>query len=276
MTPPAGAAINLDLEAVSRHLFYPRKLSRTSPPAGAVDLEIPVAEGVTLAARFHLAGPADPHVLFFHGNGEVVTDYDDIGSGFVAQAMSFLVVDYRGYGWSGGTPSASTMLRDSHVVLEFVREWLAGQQRAGQLLVMGRSLGSACAIELAAAATPQPAGLIIDSGFAHTLPLLHNLGLDVEELGICEEEGFNNCRKMAAFANPTFILHAQHDQIIPPQDAADLHAASAARYKELRMVPGADHNTIFERTGKLYFEVLRGFVNQVSRPQRRRKMGVRA
>jgi hypothetical protein len=41
------------------------------------------------------------------------------------------------------------------------------------------------------------------------------------------------------------------------------------------MVPGAGHNDIMAKTGKMYFEVLKKFVGRMGRPPRRKKPGVR-
>lgn len=62
-----------------------------------------------------------------------------------------------------------------------------------QLYVMGRSLGSAVAIEVALHAREQLTGLIVESGFADTFALLARLGACVQ--GADEErDGFSATR----------------------------------------------------------------------------------
>jgi pimeloyl-ACP methyl ester carboxylesterase len=224
-------------------------------------------------ARFHLAGKEHPNILFFHGNGEIVSDYDAIGPFYTKFGMNFLVADYRGYGRSTGTPTVSTMLHDSHRVFEAVKNWLGTAEHTGPLLVMGRSLGSAVALELAANHMAEIAGLIIESGFATTLPLLMKLGVDVSGLGITEEDGFRNVRKISSVNKPTLLIHGQYDEIIPVNSAAILQAQSPARIKELQIVPGASHNTVITSAGELYFSVIKQFCNKISgiRAKRRRK-----
>ena len=265
----------LDQPEVLAALFYPRK-DDTATPAGAIDVAIPVEEGVVLGGRFHLVEDLTAvNILFFHGNGEVVADYDDLGPRYNAKDLNFLAVDYRGYGRSSGTPSVTGMLADAHLVLAWVKEWLAGEGRTGPLVVMGRSLGSAPALELAAGRDPIIAGLIIESGFAYTVPLLENLGFDAAAMGISEGDGFRNQHKIAAFDKPTYILHAQFDQIISLDSAETLQAQSAARAKEFAIIPGADHNNIIEKVGDMYFSEIKRFVGKLGKPQRRAKPGVR-
>jgi pimeloyl-ACP methyl ester carboxylesterase len=260
----------LDQPGVVQFLFHPRREFDSTPPPGAIDYEIVVEEGVGVGARFHVTGTAAPNILFFHGNGEIVSDYDSIGPLYNEHGLSFLAVDYRGYGRSGGTPNVSSMMRDTHVIFKEIRTWLKRENRPGPLVVMGRSLGSACALELAASYEDDISGLIIDSGFALTVPLLNCLGVDTQTLGITEMDGFKNIQKIAQFTKPTLIIHAQYDQFIPVTTAEILQVQCMARSKEFRMVPGADHNTILVQTGKLYFEIIKRFTNKIEGKREKR------
>ncbi|MDF1578999.1 MAG: alpha/beta hydrolase [Desulfurivibrionaceae bacterium] len=266
----------LDRPEVLELLFHPVRVNRTKPPAGWVDHDIPVGDGVTVAARFHLpAEKSAGNIIFFHGNGELAGDYDEAGARFVERGLGFIAADYRGYGWSSGAPSVTAMIGDCHAIFDYVTEQLAGEGRTGHLVVMGRSLGSAPALELAAFRQNDLAGAIIESGFANTRPVLRALGIDVDSLGITEAAGFGNLSKIRVITKPVLILHAQHDQIIPISEAADLHAECGAAGKELQMIPGADHNNILQVTGPMYYEVISRFVGRLGRPARRKKSGVR-
>jgi pimeloyl-ACP methyl ester carboxylesterase len=253
----------LDQPGVLQYLFHPRKEASSNPPPGAIDHDIQVEEGISVGARFHLAEPSDPNILFFHGNGEIVSDYDPIGSLYNEFGLSLLAVDYRGYGRSGGTPSVASMMRDAHVIFQKVKAWLKEENRTGPFLVMGRSLGSASALDLAASYRDDVSGLVIDSGFALTVPLLQCLGVDTVALDIKETDGFKNVQKIAQFTKPTLIIHAQFDQFIPLTSAEILQVQCAARSKEFRIVPGADHNTIMAQTGRDYFEILKRFIDKI-------------
>lgn len=266
----------LDQPEVLAVLFHPRR-DETSSPEGAIDVTIPVGEDITVGGRFHMVSdPKAVNILFFHGNGEVVADYDDIGPRYNTKGLSLLAVDYRGYGRSTGSPTVSNMLADAHLVLAWVKEWLSKEERTGPLVVMGRSLGCAAALELVADADPAIAGLIIESGFSYTLPLLENMGLDPASLGIGEADCFRNHHKIVEFQKPVYILHAQHDQIISLASAETLQAQSKARAKEFAIIPGADHNNIIEKVGDMYFSEIKRFIGKLGKPQRRAKPGVRS
>ena len=263
MTGHQFGYIKLDQPGVLQAIFHPRQEYDSEPPPGALDHDVVVEEGVRIGARFHLAGVEDPNILFFHGNGEIVADYDSIGPMYNERGLSFLIVDYRGYGRSGGVPTVTSMMRDAHVLFKEVLNWLQAENRTGPLVIMGRSLGSACAIELAASNEDDISGLIVESGFAHTVPLLSCLGVDTQALGITEADGFRNNEKIAEFAKPTLIIHAQHDQFIPVMSAEILQVHCPARSKEFHMIPGADHNTVMIHAGKFYFEIIKRFTNKI-------------
>jgi len=269
MPPLTNRYPKLDHPDISAVLFHPRP-ERPPQVPGVVPHTFRMEDGARIGARLHLAAPDTPTILFFHGNGEVAADYDDIGPGFVAQGVSFWVIDYRGYGESDGMPSASAMMADAHGVFQQTRNWLSSQGRGGPLFLMGRSLGSAPAIELAAAAPDAIAGLIIDSGFGTTTPLLVTLGIQPSTYGITEADGFQNLQKIARISKPTTILHGQFDDLIPPADAEMLQVQSAAHVKEFHLIPGADHNTIFAVTGDLYFQAIRQFMNKILKVRPRR------
>ena len=235
----------LDVPEVLLRLFHPRpELSLAGARTEAPDLLIPVGDKVVVGARFHPAAEAFPTLLFFHGNGEIVADYDELAPFYRRQGVNFLPVDYRGYGRSTGAPTVSAMMRDCHAVYAFARQWLPEMGYHGPLMVMGRSLGSASALELAAAYPGEIAALIVESGFAYAGPLLELLGVNLAAIGFQETAGFRNIDKIRAYAGPTLIIHAEHDQIIPLSDGQALYDASAAPDKTLLKIPQANHNDI--------------------------------
>ncbi len=254
----------LDRPEVVNVLFYPRESIKAKPPEGSTNIDILISEDVVIGCRLHTADKKAPVILFFHGNGEIVPDYDDIGPVYARLGINFLVADYRGYGWSTGTPSATALISDGRIIYQKAVTWLADNGYSGKILVMGRSMGSAPAIDLASQYSKELAGLIIESGFADTIPLAQTLGVDLAALGITEEECFNNATKISAVTIPTFILHGQQDSLIPLWHAEKLHASCNAKSKELQIVPGADHNTLIAVAGMLYFQAIKGYVDKLT------------
>ena len=247
-----------DKPEICRVLFYPRRERAEPQGVGPERLMIPVENDVTVGGRFHLARQESPTILFFHGNGEIAADYDDIGVIYRGMGINFLPVDYRGYGLSSGKPTVTAMMRDSHTVIAYALAWLIKRGFTGPLIVMGRSLGSAPALEIAFHNAQRIAGLIIESGFARTLPLLNLLGIHDPEL--TEAAGPQNLEKIRRVQTPTLIIHAEFDHIIPFAEGKDLYEASGAREKKFLEIPGADHNTVFFQGMKQYLDAIGTFM----------------
>ncbi len=251
----------LDKPEILMLLFHPRQEGGFMPHhSSGLDVSIPVGTDVSIGACFHMAGQNDPNILFFHGNGEIVADYEELGPVYNKLNINFLPVDYRGYGRSDGEPTVTAMMQDCHSIFLFVKEWLKQQGYTGPLVVMGRSLGSASALELASTRGADIDALIIESGFALASPLLNLLGIETRRLGFKEENGFRNIDKIKRFKEPTLIIHAEFDHIIPYSDGQSLFDASVAKDKKLLQIPGANHNDIFTRGLSAYLTAIQNMV----------------
>jgi pimeloyl-ACP methyl ester carboxylesterase len=262
--PTPADYTNLDRPEVLQRIFHPRSempLADIAPHAR--DLLIPVAEDVTIGARFHICSPTSPNILFFHGNGEIVADYDDLGLAYNEQGINFLAVDYRGYGRSSGTPTVTAMMQDAHTIFDFTTGWLKANDFNGPLILMGRSLGSVSALELLASHNDHVDGLIIESGLALAAPLLQLLGVNLMTIDFREQEGFRNLDKIKPFQKPVLIIHAEFDHIIPFADGQALFDHCASMQKKLLKIPKANHNDIIVRGWHAYIEAIKDLVDQV-------------
>jgi alpha-beta hydrolase superfamily lysophospholipase len=252
----------LDHPLVLRALFHPRReYGRVLRVPGVRPVGVEVESGVTVGGRLYPATPEAPAILYYHGNGEIAADYDDIASLYTRIGTTLLVIDYRGYGRSDGTPTAHNLLTDAAVVFEAIPAVFEENDLAPtRLLVMGRSLGSAAAIEVALHAGERLAGLIVESGFSDIFALLARLGVQVQ--GADEgQDGFGNAVKMARVTVPTLVIHGQADVLIPAADGQELYNRCAAPRKRLVLVPGAGHNDLIMVGMSEYFEAIRVFVH---------------
>ena len=155
------------------------------------------------------------------------------------------------------------MMQDCHIIFDFVQTWLEQKRFTGPLILMGRSLGSASVLELAAARKDLTDGLVVESGFAFAAPLLQLLGIDPAALGFKEEEGFRNIDKIQKFTKPTLIIHAEYDHIIPFSDGEALYHACASPDKVFLKIPGANHNDIFMRGLQEYLAAVKQLADRL-------------
>ncbi|MCK5419905.1 MAG: alpha/beta fold hydrolase, partial [Desulfobacterales bacterium] len=197
----------LDRPEILMYLFHPRpEFGRSISVSDNTEIMIPVEAEIAVGARFHLTDKSACNILFFHGNGEIVSDYDEFGQMMNQLGINFLAVDYRGYGRSTGQPTVTAMMRDSHIIFDYVKKWLNRNDYPGPVVLMGRSLGSASVLELALHYAAGIDGLIVESGFAYAGPLLVLLGINPAEIGFEEAKGFRNIDKISTFQKPTLII----------------------------------------------------------------------
>jgi len=227
---------HLDMPEVLMGLFHPRpEYGSIERVANTIDVLIPVESNIVVAGRFHMTEKSASNTLFFHGNGEIVSDYDDLGPLYNRMGMNLLVIDYRGYGRSTGRPTISTMMRDCHAIFEFTKGWLGGNGYRGAFIVMGRSLGSASALELISHHKDLINGLVLESSFANTAPLLALLGVNTSEMGFRGEKGFRNLEKIRTWDKLTLVIHAEFDHIFPFSEGQALYAQHWIMYSTYPM-----------------------------------------
>jgi len=247
----------LDRPEILQFIFYPRSDFQEGP-SNSVDYFVPVGDGIGISCRIYIYSKSAPTVIYFHGNGEVVSDYNYVAPTYNEIGINLLVVDYRGYGASGGKPMFVDMTSDAHVVFETLRDILHHDEYTGDFFVMGRSLGSISAIEVACNYYHNINGLILESAFGSIIKMMAYAGLTgLKEIKDLDFPNLKNIRKISV---PTLILHGELDNLIPVSEAKSLFKNSAAKDKRLVFIPNAGHNDIMLVGMEQYFCEVREFV----------------
>ena len=253
----------LDHPEILRILFHPRRITGPAYSTPGIRLiDVDIERGITIGGRLYPAGSTSPAILYFHGNGEIAADYDSIAPLYTQIGITLLVMDYRGYGRSTGTPKASTLLTDAVAVFKSAGELFDGNHLDPcRLYVMGRSLGSAAALEIAVHGEAKIAGLIIESGFADTFGLLARIGgIQIPDAKY-DSGGIGNLSKVGRVSVPTLIIHGENDILIPHTEGVQLYENCAAEQKRLVLIPGAGHNDIMYAGREQYFQAIKEFTS---------------
>jgi len=250
----------IDQPSVLMYIFYPRKDS-TLCPGNAFDILAPVDDHVSIQCRFYLGNQQWPWILFFHGNGEVVSDYDEIAPLYHQRRLNLVVADYRGYGNSDGVPTLTDLVQDAHAILREIKKELSKRELRRDLWIMGRSLGSVSAIELAYRYQDAIRGLIIESGFPSVVRVMMHLGISIREMNL--EKIDQECLEMIhKIFIPTLVIHGERDTLVPPKEAKDIFKHLGTDKKELLIIPSANHNDIMFVGFQKYFDALQRFIER--------------
>lgn len=240
----------IDSDAFNEALFFPRRDSSVAP-LGSVDLTVSVA-GVELHVRRHAAPQARCTLLLFHGNGEVVADYDGAVASFAAAGAALAVADYRGYGQSTGTPTLRTLIADARAIADAV----------GPHIVMGRSLGGAAAHELYARPIESMLGVVLESAFSDLAGLVRRRGLEPPVFSDADRATFDPLVKLPAGRLPLLVLHGARDHLIAASEAETALSVAGSADKQLVLVPGRGHNDV--SFSDVYWRAIADFIARVA------------
>lgn len=220
-----------------RLIFMPQRLSDAAMadigarfPKGQ-NVFAQAADGTRLHAWYLPGPPGAPLALYFGGNAEEVSWM--LGEAGTASNVGWLLVDYRGYGGSGGSPSEKALVSDA--LLWYDRF----SPREKKIYAFGRSLGSGVAVRLAAERRVDAVILVTPFDSLVQVAKRHYPFLPV---GLLLKHRFDSVSLAPKVAAPLLCLVATRDSIIPAEHAKLLYDAWAGP-KRWVALEEAGHNT---------------------------------
>jgi len=243
-----------------RLIFFPDLFSEDVDPARAgvpvEDVFFITSDGLKLHGWLATAegGATAPTVLYFHGNaGNLAGRIDNIG--FLRRLpVNVFAVDYRGYGKSTGRPTEAGVYRDAEAAYDYL---VKGRGiRPDRIVVLGQSLGSAVAVDLAA---KRPvAGVILEAGFPSARRVAEEATW-IPGLGYILRSKFDSARKLKSIRVPVLVAHCRLDPVIPFKLGEELFAA-ANEPKQFIAYTGGCHEPLYTAAPDDYAAKLRKFL----------------
>ncbi len=198
-------------------------------------------------------------VLYAHGNGEHVAYL----ASFLRhlrdeQRLSVFAFDYRGYGRSEGSPQEQGILEDGTAA----QLWLAERtgKRPDELVLMGRSLGGAVVVDLAARHGAR--GLILQSTFT-SLPDAAACRYPWAPVHWLMRNRYDSLTKITRYDGPLLASHGTADTLVPYALGRTLFDAAPGR-KEFFNIEGGHHNQSEPRE---YYRLLDGWLDSLAELQ---------
>ncbi|KAL1975432.1 hypothetical protein VTN31DRAFT_3824 [Thermomyces dupontii] len=255
-------------------LIYPRNVpadARTNvpkPPQFGVtdfeDLQLPTPDGESLNALFiRPENKRRTHaltVLMFHGNAGNIGHRIPIAKVLVEiLGCNVLMLEYRGYGLSTGSPDENGLNIDAQTGLDYIRH--RPETRDTKILVYGQSLGGAVAINLVAKNEKHGdiAGLIVENTFLGIRKLIPSVLPPARYLArLCHQQWASEDVIPKIENVPILFLSGLKDELVPPSHMSELYARCKSTTKVWRELPNGGHNdTVAEPN---YFEYIHCFV----------------
>ena len=198
---------------------------------------------------------AAPALLYLHGNDLNIGGSVEAAARLRRMGFSVLIVDYRGYGKSGGGfPSEAQVYEDA----ETAWNYLIQDRRTdpGKTFIYGHSLGGAIAIDLAVR-HPEAAGLIVESTFT-SMRELAKIAYWIFPTDWLLDQRFDALAKVTMLRVPVLFIHGRADTEIPYTMSERLFMATRG-YKWLTLIPGGGHEDSASVGGTLYTRAVLDF-----------------
>ncbi len=230
-------------------------------------------DGVALSCRIFRGLPEEPFVLFFPAEYDMDSDVSFLAGLLCQFGMTVTSPSYRGRGKSEGTTGFSHLLSDSEVIFQEVLKKKDEMGCTGPLVLMGRSIGAAIALDLAARHQEATLCLVLESAFDRTDDFLAGKGLDLKALGLKGRDPFCNRTKMLRYKKPVLFLHSSRDPVVSITQVEWLVCDSRSKATQFQIVPSPDRESLASSTGEFYANAVKDFIHlrMGRRPPRKRR-----
>jgi len=250
-----------------RFIFFPdaSRPSDLTPERAGVKVEdvfLTTSDGVKIHAWWVAAPGAARTILYFHGNaGNLSLRLPNIG--WLQQLpVNVLAMDYRGYGKSEGRPTEEGVYRDAEAAYDYlVRERRIPPE---QIVVLGQSLGTAVAVDLASKRSV--AAVILEAGFPSAKRVAQQ-AMGLPGLGWIIRVRFDSAAKLKNIHAPVLVAHCREDSVMPFVLGEELYAA-ANQPKQFVAYAGDCHEPLYAANPDDYAARLREFLGFATKTQR--------
>ena len=200
-------------------------------------VELATADGLRLDAIRLDAGGQAPWIVFFHGRGHSI-HHDRVQQQLAqlhALGYGVLAPEYRGFGRNPGRPTEAGLYEDALAAYRYLTSDVAVD--ASRVILAGRSLGSAVAVEVATRV--RPGGVLLFSPI-DSIPLMGARMYPWVPVGYLASNQFDSIGKIARVTAPVVIVHALDDRWVPVSAARALFARAVGPKLLLETI--GDHN----------------------------------
>lgn len=249
----------LSLFLFQRRLIYHPALDYHTPAQadldGVAEKRLATPDGESLIAWRAMAAPGQPTLLYFHGNAGGLIERADRIKRFQREGLGVMLLAYRGYSGSTGTPSEAALIADAQLAHDNL---IAEGVKADQIVVYGESLGTGVAVQLAAT---RPVGaVILDAPYTGLAAIGERLYPWMPVRWFLKDK-FASSEHIGAVRAPLLILHGSRDRTIPVSLGQALFEVAPSP-KQMRVLEGAGHSDIYAFGA---MQLISGFLDEMLR-----------
>ncbi|MCJ1286888.1 Alpha/beta hydrolase domain-containing protein 13 [Xylographa opegraphella] len=258
-------------------LIYPRNIPSGSRTEAGVprpnqfgisdfdELRIPTPDGEHLSAFF--IRPSNKRmakkvtIMMFHGNAGNIGHRVPIARVLEENlGCNVLMLEYRGYGLSSGTPNEEGLMIDAQAGLDYIRK--SDEIKDNSIIIYGQSLGGAVAIQLVAKneEAGDIVGLILENTFLSIRKMIPCVFPPARFLTpLCYEIWPSEETLPRIRATPILFISGLKDEIVPPSHMKELFALCRVEAKTWKEIPEGTHNNSVGEP--FYFNYIADFID---------------
>ncbi len=241
----AYAAAALGMYVFQRKLQYHAENKGLTPASvgisGASVETLTTADGEKIILWHAPAKAGMPTILYFHGNAGEIGDRPLRFNYYHSRGFGVAYLSYRGFGGSSGSPSEAGLIADATAAYDWL---IAKGVEPGRIALLGESLGSGVAVQLAA--KREVGAVALEAPYTSTVEVAAKIYWWLPVHALMKDQ-FKSIDFIAAVVAPLLIIHGEEDRLIPVDFGKRLFAA-ANQPKELEVVQGFGHDVLFEET----------------------------
>ncbi len=240
----------------SGHVYHPEKEWVMTPKQAGLpfeDVMLTASDGVKLSAWYVPTPDAKGTALIFHGNAQNMSSDMDVIEMFPAYGWNVLILDYRGFEKSEGSPTEEGTYLDAQAAWD----WLltTKNERPDRIVLVGRSLGAAIAAELASRQNPK--GLILEAAFTSVVDVGQER-YSIFPVKLLSKFQYDTRAYLTKAKCPVLIIHSRDDEIVRFHHAQKLMAAIPG--KKTLVEIGGPHRGGYLPTRGIYLRGVQDFL----------------
>jgi len=198
-----------------------------------------------------------PTIIYFHGNAcNMGLRLPKAAQMFARTGANILMMDYRGYGSSTGTPTEEGLNLDAQAVLDYA----ASHPRLckDKIALFGDSLGGAVVFSLAHKSPNQVHYLIVENTFTSISDMVERVLPIFKPVSFLKSLvlriGWDSLKAARDITQPILFISGDSDELVPPSHMRALHdAATKSASRDFFVVKKGQHNNSFETVGAARF-----------------------
>lgn len=196
-------------------------------------------DGESLVLWYSPAQPGRPTILFLHGNAGAMSDRADRLAFYQSRGFGAAFLSWRGYGGSSGRPTEPGLLIDAKTAYDHLRE--SGID-AGQIVLVGESLGTGVAVQTAARTAV--GAVVLEAPFTAAVDVAQR-SYPWVPVGLLMKDQFRSRNHIASIRAPLLVLHGEADRVIPFAFGKTLFAL-ASEPKSFLSLGQVGHEALFD------------------------------